>query len=167
MSRGIYKSKNRKGGIKGRSGVYLRTQKHREINKQSHLGRKHPHKGRKWSDISRLKLSTTNKGKKGYWKGKIRLNFRAENHPNWQGGISFEPYSVDWTETLRRSIRERDHYICQLCNQYGNAVHHKDYDKKNCDPINLITLCKKCNNKVNFNRQYWQHFFDEKNSLRL
>jgi len=39
----------------------------------------------------------------------------------WQGGISFKPYTIDWTETLKRAIRERDKYICQLCSQYGNA----------------------------------------------
>ena len=81
---------------------------------------------------------------------------------NWQGGLSFEPYSVDWTETLKRSIRERDNYICQLCNQYGNAVHHIDYNKKNCNPSNLITLCIRCNSRVNAKREYWTRYFQEK-----
>ncbi|GAJ24764.1 unnamed protein product, partial [marine sediment metagenome] len=77
----------------------------------------------------------------------------------WQGGISFEPYSVDWTETLKRSIRERDHYICQLCSNYGNNVHHIDYNKKNSNPTNLINLCRGCNLKVNHNRKGWiKHF---------
>ena len=80
----------------------------------------------------------------------------------WKGGISFEPYSVDWTETLRRSIRERDNYICQLCNQYGYYVHHKNYDKKNCNPDNLITLCHRCHNKTNQNREYWINYFNNK-----
>jgi len=80
----------------------------------------------------------------------------------WRGGISFEPYSLDWTETLRRSIRERDNYICQLCSQYGNVVHHIDYNKKNCNPDNLITLCRSCNARVNSNREYWQSYFQNK-----
>lgn len=59
-------------------------------------------------------------------KRKMGESKKGENNPNWQGGISFEPYSTepystDWIETLRRSIRERDHYVCQLCFQYGNA----------------------------------------------
>ena len=37
-------------------------------------------------------------------------------------------YTIDWTETLRRSIRERDKYICQICNKqqedYSHSVHH-------------------------------------------
>lgn len=87
---------------------------------------------------------------------KIREANLGEKCIFWKGGISYEPYSVDWTTTLRRSIRERDNYICQLCNQYGNIVHHKDYDKKNCDPDNLITLCKSCHSKTNYSRKYWK-----------
>ena len=84
---------------------------------------------------------------------------KGDKHYNWKGGKSFEPYSIDWTETLRRSIRERDKYICQLCNLYGNTIHHIDYDKKNCSPNNLINLCIACNSKVNFNRDYWINYF--------
>lgn len=83
----------------------------------------------------------------------------GKGNSNWKGGISFEPYTVDWTETLKRAIRERDHYICQLYGIYGNCVHHIDYDKKNCDPKNLITLSRKANSKVNFNRKYWKNYF--------
>lgn len=85
------------------------------------------------------------------------------NNPNWQGGISYKGYSIDWTETLRRSIRERDKYTCQLCNQQQgdrvHSVHHIDYDKENNNPDNLINLCVKCNSRVNFNRYYWTNYF--------
>ncbi|MFA5014816.1 MAG: HNH endonuclease signature motif containing protein [Actinomycetota bacterium] len=77
----------------------------------------------------------------------------------WQGGKSFEPYTIDWTETLRRSIRERDHYTCQICGREGYPIHHKDYDKKNCNPENLITLCNNCHSKTNGNRKYWINYF--------
>lgn len=95
-------------------------------------------------------------------KNKLREVFKGDKNPNWQNGISFEPYTIDWTETLRRAIRERDNYICQLCNQYGNSVHHIDYNKENCSPNNLITLCKSCNSKVNKNREYWSIIFRNK-----
>lgn len=80
-------------------------------------------------------------------------------------GHSFEPYTIDWTETLRISIRERDHYTCQMpgCNKLQgdilHSVHHIDYDKKNCNPDNLVTLCRSCHIKTNRNRSFWMRYF--------
>jgi len=81
----------------------------------------------------------------------------------WKGGISYEPYSVDWTKTLKRAIRERDYYTCQICKEpQGDRaldVHHIDYNKKNCNPLNLISLCHSCHLKTNLNRENWiKHF---------
>lgn len=93
----------------------------------------------------------------------------GKNHSNWQDGKSFEPYSPNWTETLRGAIRQRDCYVCQECDktQEENGrkldVHHIDYDKKNCDPKNLISLCHICHLKVNHNREYWQQYFQNLN----
>lgn len=92
----------------------------------------------------------------------------GENHYNWQGGKSFEPYSLDWIETLKRSIRERDYYVCQECGIHQDElnrkldIHHIDYNKKNCDPENLITLCRSCHMKTNYNREYWINYFKNK-----
>jgi len=130
------------------------------------------------------RLSKKMKGhKKGFKKGDVPWNkglkgihlspsteFKKgqpkENHNNWQGGISFVPYTFDWTDTLRKSIRERDKYICQFCGQsQGDVafpVHHIDYNKKNCNPLNLITLCLSCHMKTSFNRKKWINFFSEK-----
>jgi len=73
-------------------------------------------------------------------------------------------YSVDWTETLRISIRQRDKYTCQLCGkQQGDkafSVHHIDYDKQNCNPDNLITLCQSCHAKTNTNKDEWIEYFN-------
>jgi len=87
----------------------------------------------------------------------------GEKNHFWQGGKSFEPYTIDWNNTLKRSIRERDHYICGICGlpQENEAlcVHHIDYNKKNCNPENLISLHRRCHNKTTFNRDYWiEHF---------
>ena len=101
---------------------------------------------------SRLGCEAWNKGMKGF--------FAGDKSPHWRGGKSFFPYSVDWTETLKRSIRERDHYICKICNQYGNEVHHIDYNKQNCNPENLITLCHSCHNTTGHNREYWKNYFE-------
>lgn len=63
---------------------------------------------------------------------------------------------------IRPKILKRDNYICQLCFKYGNEPHHIDYNKNNNDETNLICLCRKCNMKVNKNRDYWQEYFQNK-----
>jgi len=88
---------------------------------------------------------------------------RGANNPSWNGGTSYELYGTEWTEALRRSIRERDYYTCQLCDKpQGDRafpVHHTDYDKKNCDSSNLVTLCGKCYSNTNKNRTHWIEYF--------
>lgn len=90
------------------------------------------------------------------WQGGEKSHF-------WRGGISREPYTAEWTESLRRRIRERDHYTCQLCGkQQDHAtlhVHHVDYDKANCGQRNLISLCARCHLKANVYREYWTAAF--------
>lgn len=97
------------------------------------------------------------------WKKNMSERVGGKNHWNWKGGITSKPYSLDWTESLRRTIRERDHYVCQLCNKPQgdrvHSIHHKDYDKLNCNPDNLITLCVGCNTRVNKNREQWTKYF--------
>ena len=94
-----------------------------------------------------------------------KVRMLGSNNPSWQGGISEQLYSEDWTETLRESIRQRDSYICQLCGKHQEqdrvlfSVHHIDYNKENNDPKNLITLCVSCHGKTGFNRNKWMNFF--------
>lgn len=93
---------------------------------------------------------------------------RGAGHPQWKGGTSFEPYPVSFTEEFKELIRYRDGYKCQRCgcpeieNSKKLSVHHIDYNKENCRPSNLISLCNKCNAKVNFSRARWQHIFHHK-----
>lgn len=89
--------------------------------------------------------------------------FSGSGHPNWMGGISKEPYCVDWTKEYKEYIKERDGNTClnPYCfskNPNDLVVHHIDYNKKNCDQSNLITLCRVCNNMANKDRgwhEYW------------
>ncbi len=83
-----------------------------------------------------------------------------ENNTNWIDGSSFKPYTIEFTEKLKRLIRERDNHKCLICNKFGNEVHHIDYNKQNCKEDNLITLCIRCHRKTNFNRSFWKYFFD-------
>ena len=92
----------------------------------------------------------------------ISSNRIGEKAPNWLGGLSFEPYTKDFNEQLKKLIRKRDNYTCVLCHRLGKSVHHIDYNKQNCQSNNLITLCKKCHNKTNFDRDYWQKILKDK-----
>jgi len=88
----------------------------------------------------------------------ISDHFAGENNPNWWGGISREPYPWEFSPELKDKIKVRDGHRCQLCEcDEDLTVHHIDYDKQNCQPDNLITLCRRCNSRVNFHRHFWQH----------
>lgn len=90
----------------------------------------------------------------GRWHSKT---LRGENHPGWNGGSSFLPYTQEWTDELKSTVRQRDGNLCKECGSSESlSVHHIDYDKTNCSDTNLITLCNSCHVKTNFNRAYWQ-----------
>lgn len=99
----------------------------------------------------------------GTWKSE---NWSGENSVFWKGGISFEPYSKEFSTKLKKQIRIRDNFKCQLCNMPENGeahiCHHIDYNKKNSKPGNLILLCRACNSKINYNRKYWIDYFNER-----
>ncbi len=103
--------------------------------------------------------------KKEYYKNNPGVN-AGENGGNWQGGISFEPYSPEFNSLLRRKIRKRDNYTCQLCESKKTkralSIHHIDYDKQNSHPTNLISLCINCHMKTNGNRKKWTALFKKK-----
>ena len=99
----------------------------------------------------------------GEWASKNRSGNKSHN---WKGGISFEEYPEEFDDALKQLIRERDDFTCQLCwkeeNEKKHPIHHIDYNKKNCNLWNLITLCRGCNAKVNFNREYWEEYFTKR-----
>jgi len=131
-------------------------------------------KFREVSDSTRYKMSVKRKGRKlcrehkkrisKSLKGKVvsyetRLKMSRENNPNWRGGKSFEPYCSDWTSEYKEYIRGRDNNKCQnpycYCkNSVDLTVHHIDYNKKNCAPENLITVCRSCNSRANKDRKW-------------
>lgn len=105
--------------------------------------------GKNLSDITKIKISKTKKG-----------TGVGEDNPNWKGGISFEPCCQIWSDKeYKESIKERDNYRCQnpYCTCYNIkrlVVHHINYDKKDCRPVNLITLCVSCNSTANKDRDW-------------
>lgn len=124
-------------------------------------------KGVKWSKEARERFSKIKTGVKKSLAMRRKLSktlkklFRdPSNCPNWQGGLSFEPYAPTFTWRLRKQIRTRDGFKCFLCLKKPPRkrlhVHHIDYDKKNSDEMNLVSLCDSCHMKTNFRRNYWK-----------
>jgi len=90
---------------------------------------------------------------------KLSVDRIGSNNPQWKGGISFEPYCEIWSDKeYKNDIRERDGYRCLNPYCFHNDgrlhVHHVDFNKKNCGPGNLITLCGSCNSRANKNRKW-------------
>jgi len=102
------------------------------------------------------------KGNIPWDKGIERTEIKGKNNPSWKGGKSFEPYGLEFNKYRKKEIRNRDNFICQMCDKKEenrkHSVHHIDYDKKNNSNDNLITLCLPCHSKTNENRKFneWQ-----------
>lgn len=128
----------------------IHTEEAKQKNREKHLGK-----------------NLGNQFAKGYkYTPEQKMRVSGKNSHNWKGGSSFEPYSVDWTDTLKKSIRERDKYTCQICGKEPSiVVHHIDYNKKNCNPDNLITLCIGCHSKTNHNIDKWINYFKSERGI--
>ena len=134
------------------------------------LGRK---KGWKHSEITKLKISQSMKGKihAGLFVKGISHNL-GENHPNWKGGIT----SLDYRErrrfrmTIQKQVFRRDNYTCQMCGskkdlQVDHIQSWKDYVELRFSMDNCRTLCKVCHYFITFGKPIpdasmeWGHNF--------
>ena len=151
------------------------TSKRRETIKRLGLNAK----GRKVSDKHKKILSELRK--KDFKNKEYVLNIRnslkfkewvdymkqrsPKEHPNWKGGISFEPYDKLFNEQFKESIRERDNNVCMLCGISKDKlkrkldIHHINYNKLNSSRENCVSLCLSCHMKTNFKREFWICFF--------
>lgn len=100
----------------------------------------------------------------GEWRSKYQI---GKNNPCYINGESRFPYSLEFNNQLKEFIRKRDGYKCMECGAPQKELihtlepHHIDYNKFNNTTINLISLCKSCNLKANFNRRYWQNHYEQ------
>ena len=113
------------------------------------------------TDETKLKMAKT-------WEGR----YVGKDNPNWQGGISFEPYCQEFNYKLKEQIRNQYNncdyfsglpdYICNLVRK-GQVeklcIHHIDRNKmQGCDGVewNLIPLSRVNHAKVHGNQQFWE-----------
>jgi len=75
-----------------------------------------------------------------------------------------EPYCDIWLDKeYKDSIKKRDGNTCinPVCYKTTDklSVHHIDYNKKNCNPSNLVSVCVSCNAVANFNRGWHETWY--------
>lgn len=176
MPKGIYKHPLQCGFQKGHKGFYeggKMSEEHKKKISESN-------KGVKRSFETRKKMSLARKGRKPMLGKhhseetrkkmiKNHADVKMDKHPNWQGGKSFEIYPKEFNKELKLKIRQRDNFICCLCQRTEReeleelnrvlAVNHIDFNKQNYKENNLNTLCMRCNVKINRERDYWTNYF--------
>jgi len=131
-------------------------------------GENNPCYGRKLSENHKMAIlkgisipCSTNK------KIKLSCIMQGITEEQWDGFIGGQDYCDIWRDKeYKEDILKRDNCKCQNPECYNNSKrltrHHINYDKKDCKPDNLITLCNGCNSRANYNRDYWESFYKNK-----
>jgi hypothetical protein len=110
---------------------------------------------------------------------------RGENHHNWKGGVSFEPYCLKFNKKFKNYIRAKFGNVCYLCgktveeNGEKLSIHHVNYNKA-CGCANteedrktdnnecqFVPLCRSCNSKMNKDRDKWEKHIKNKMKNKL
>lgn len=86
------------------------------------------------------------------------------NSPSWNGGSKSLKYCNAWSDKeFKDELKNRDGYQClnPLCFKKDNqlVLHHIDYNKHNCNPNNLITICNDCNLRANTMRNWHKSWY--------
>ena len=94
----------------------------------------------------------------------LTRDLTGSNNPNWRGGLATQPYCPLWqNKEFKQYIRDRDDNTCQNPYCYGTdtrlTIHHIDYDKFNCIPNNLVTVCSSCNSRANTDRSWHTEWY--------
>src|SRR3972149_2380920 len=131
-----------------------RTEESRKKQGDSVRGKKHvTEEGKRRISESKIGIQRTEETRQKVSKTRIEKGIaKGKNNPNWQNGKSFEIYPQEFNKDLKQSILERDNYTCQCpdCEHRSERldIHHIDFNKKNNNSENLITLCHVCHAKT-------------------
>jgi 5-methylcytosine-specific restriction endonuclease McrA len=178
-------SKDTDERIKKISDTLKETTKGRKLSKEHKKAISEGLKGKKRSQESKNKTSRSIRNSKKFYDS-IRSDLFKEKMSKIKSGqipwnkkdfSKISDYGDDFTRKLKEHIQRRDCHKCVLCGKkkldlilekylYDEplqklSVHHIDYNKKNNDESNLITLCNSCHGKTNSNgKDAWVAIFD-------
>lgn len=160
------------------------TEEDRKRNSESHKGLKHSEETKKKMSETRKKIGISPKTREANRvarlgkhlsfevRCKIRDSISGENNPNWNGGVSKEPYCKKWNPYLRLRIRTFFGFRCVLCGREEIFekrklhCHHVFYNKNACcdDSERMFApLCQRCHGKTNRtkNKEEWMKKISE------
>ena len=150
------------------SKTYIKTAEHRKKLSVALTGNTNQEGTR--SLETRAKIAKSMRGNKNTL-GKIYGEFTRQRdkraktgglNPAWLGGVSFLPYTPEWSMGIKQVVLDRDDNTCQICGtkppEVKLHIHHIDYTKDNLETDNLICLCHSCHSKTNHHREEWGVF---------
>ena len=162
MPSGIYQSKNRKGGVKGKSGVYPKTQEHRDKIRDTlkRKGLKPPvlwgnknWLGKHRSEKTKEKIREKMRGRIISAETRAKMGFKKENHWHWkEDRTQLQTNEKKHLDCQYRewmfAVKNRDNWKCKINNSACNGrleAHHildwKNYPELRYEINNGITLC--------------------------
>lgn len=111
-------------------------------------------KGKKQSKETILKMSKAHEGKKHTEETKLKIAMACTRYRT-------DGYCDIWCDLEYRQDCKKDY--CEICGikeikeimkngrfRSNLGLHHIDFDKKNCSPDNLQTLCKNCHARLHY-----------------
>jgi len=125
------------------------------------------HLGYQASGITRQRMSISQKERLRQHPEAIK---RGPDNPLYINGNGNLPYPETFNKELKKQIRLRDEFRCQLCGtsikEKRLHVHHINYDINDNRKRNLISLCNTHHNQANYSREKWQFALDTYQAIR-
>jgi transposase len=125
------------------------------------------HLGYQPSRITRQRMSISQKERLRQHPEAIK---RGSENPLYINGNGNLPYPEAFNKELKKQIRLRDGFRCQLCGtsikEKRLHIHHINYDIHDNRKRNLISLCSTHHNRANYSREKWQLAFDTYQAIR-
>lgn len=101
-------------------------------------------------------------------KQKQLVNNKQKNKP-YAGYKSYQDYiNGELWQIIRARILVRDNYICAICLQAANTVHHRSYSKEVMAGLHdeqLVTLCWNCHTFIEYYQNGRKRYLSDVNDL--